>query len=59
VAEEVGPAARDPVRHVIARGDTLSGIAERYRVTSASIRRSNSLRNDILRVGQVLTIPPG
>jgi N-acetylmuramoyl-L-alanine amidase len=49
----------EPLRHVIARGDTLSGIAERYRVTSASIRRSNSLRSDVLRVGQILTIPRG
>jgi len=54
------PAApTEPVRHVIARGETLSGIAERYRVTSASIRRSNGLRSDVLRVGQVLTIPRG
>jgi hypothetical protein len=28
-------------------------------VSSASIRRSNSLKDDTLRVGQVLTIPPG
>ena len=48
-----------PVRHVIARGETLSQIAERYRVSSASIRRTNSLRTDMLRVGQVLTIPGG
>jgi N-acetylmuramoyl-L-alanine amidase len=47
------------VRHVISRGETLSGIAERYRVSSASIRRTNSLRTDVLRVGQVLTIPRG
>jgi N-acetylmuramoyl-L-alanine amidase len=52
-------AARTEVRHVIARGETLSGIAERYRVSSGSIRRSNGLKNDLLRVGQVLTIPPG
>ena len=52
-------AARAPVRHVIARGETLSEIAERYRVSSASIRRTNSLRTDVLRVGQVLTIPRG
>jgi N-acetylmuramoyl-L-alanine amidase len=50
-------AALPPVRHVIARGETLSEIAERYRVSSASIRRTNSLRTDVLRVGQVLTIP--
>ena len=54
------PAApAESVRHVIARGETLSGIAERYRVSSSSIRRSNGLRSDVLRVGQVLTIPRG
>jgi N-acetylmuramoyl-L-alanine amidase len=51
------PVSPEVVRHVIARGETLSGIAERYRVSSASIRRTNSLRTDLLRVGQVLTIP--
>jgi N-acetylmuramoyl-L-alanine amidase len=54
------PAApAESVRHIITRGETLSGIAERYRVSSASIRRSNGLRSDVLRVGQVLTIPRG
>jgi hypothetical protein len=55
----MNPVAEQPelVKHVIARGETLSGIAERYRVSSASIRRTNSLRSDSLRVGQVLTIP--
>jgi len=55
----LNPVAESPelVRHVIARGETLSEIAERYRVSSASIRRTNSLRTDALRVGQVLTIP--
>ena len=51
------PSRPELVRHVIARGETLSEIAERYRVSSASIRRTNSLRTDVLRVGQVLTIP--
>lgn len=51
--------AAEPVRHVIVRGDTLSGIAQRYRVSSAIIRSSNGLRSDTLRVGQVLTIPRG
>ena len=53
------PESAAPVRHVIARGETLSEIAERYRVSSASIRRTNSLRTDVLRIGQVLTIPRG
>lgn len=55
----MNPVVEQPelVKHVIARGETLSQIAERYRVSSASIRRTNSLRTDVLRVGQVLTIP--
>jgi N-acetylmuramoyl-L-alanine amidase len=50
---------RDAVRHVIVRGETLSEIAERYRVSTATLRRSNSLKSDSIRIGQVLTIPPG
>ena len=53
------PPEPEVVRHVIARGETLSEIAERYRVSSASIRKTNSLRTDVLRIGQVLTIPRG
>lgn len=45
------------VRHVIARGDTLSEIAERYNVSTAAIRRANRLSNDTIRVGQTLSIP--
>ena len=45
------------VRHVVARGDTVSEIAERYNVSSADIRRANKLSNDRIRVGQTLNIP--
>ena len=45
------------VRHVVARGDTVSEIAERYNVSSADIRRANKLSNDKIRVGQTLSIP--
>ena len=51
------PAPRPPMRHVITRGETLSGIAEHYRISTSSLRRSNSLKNDVIRTGQVLTIP--
>jgi N-acetylmuramoyl-L-alanine amidase len=44
-------------RHVIGRGDTLSGIAQQYRVSMDSLRQVNGLNNDQIRIGQVLTIP--
>lgn len=51
-------AQASPRRHVIRRGDTLSHIAQRYGVTTASLRKYNKLRNrDRLLVGKVLTIP--
>lgn len=45
------------VRYVVARGDTVSEIAERYNVRAADIRRANKLSNDKIRVGQTLSIP--
>ncbi len=45
-------------KHVIARGDTLSEIADRYQVSLASLRQTNRIRRDnLIRVGQVLIIP--
>lgn len=46
-------------RHVISRGDTLSGIAERYRVPLADLRAWNGIRGDFIRVGDTLVIPGG
>lgn len=46
-------------RHVIARGDTLSEIAKRYRVSLASLRLENRLRGDRIQVGDILRIPGG
>jgi membrane-bound lytic murein transglycosylase D len=44
--------------HRVRRGETLSGIARRYRVTVRSIRRVNALRSDhALRAGMRLRIP--
>ncbi len=45
------------VHHVIASGDTLSGIAERYQVTVASIRQQNDLISSAIKIGQKLIIP--
>ena len=54
------PVRGSPVSHreyVIARGDTLSEIASRYNVSLGNLRSANGLRNDSIRVGQVLRIP--
>ena len=53
------PEDPEPTVHHVIRGETLSEIAERYRVTTASLRRTNSLKTDSVRVGQMLTIPQG
>jgi N-acetylmuramoyl-L-alanine amidase len=45
-------------QHVIRRGDTLSGIAERYKISIGRIRNENQLRSNSIKVGQVLRIPP-
>ncbi len=45
------------VRYVIARGDTISEIAQRYNVSPAAIRRANKLSTDNIRIGQTLNIP--
>lgn len=45
------------ITHVIARGDTLSSIALRYRVSVGAIKAHNQLNTSIIRVGQVISIP--
>ena len=52
-------AAHAATRHVIAEGETLSLIAARYQVSVDSLRRSNGLADDLVKVGQVLEIPAG
>jgi len=44
-------------RYVIRNGDTLSHIADRFRVSIGDLRSANGLHNDRLQVGQVLMIP--
>lgn len=43
--------------HKIARGETLSQIAESYAVPMARLRETNQLKSDTIRVGQILKIP--
>jgi len=46
--------------HIVARGDTLADIAERYGVTVAQLREWNGLRGSTIHVGQALNLggPP-
>jgi len=41
----------------IERGDTLSGIASRHRVSTKNIMKVNGLNTEFIRIGQVLKIP--
>jgi N-acetylmuramoyl-L-alanine amidase len=45
-------------QHMIKPGDTLSGIAQHYAVSTNQLRALNELATDLLRAGQVLRIPP-
>lgn len=44
------------VVHKVVNGDSLSMIAQRYRVSSAKIKKLNKLSSNNIRIGQVLTI---
>ena len=46
-----------PRQHVVSRGETLSLIASRHGITLSSLRAANSLRGDVVRVGDRLRIP--
>lgn len=43
--------------HKVQRGETLSGIASQYGVSMAVLRQHNTLKNDVVWVGQRLKVP--
>jgi N-acetylmuramoyl-L-alanine amidase len=43
--------------HVVRRGDTLSGIAQRYQINVSTLRAANNLAGDRIVVGSKLIIP--
>jgi membrane-bound lytic murein transglycosylase D len=48
------------VEHVVARGETMGGIARRYRVSSSLLAEANpKVKARRLRVGQLLIVPTG
>jgi len=44
-------------RYTIRRGDTLSHIAQRYKVSVGDIRRLNGIKNNSIQVGQSIKLP--
>lgn len=52
-----GKIAAGPREHVVARGESLALIAQRYQVSLAALRSANKLNGDVIKVGQTLQIP--
>ncbi len=50
-------ANREGARHIVARGDTLGGIADRYSVSLRKLRSTNNINGDVIHVGRELIIP--
>ncbi|MDH4018923.1 MAG: N-acetylmuramoyl-L-alanine amidase [Xanthomonadales bacterium] len=50
-------ANRDGQKYIVARGDTLGGIASRYSVSLNRLRTANNIRGDVIHVGRELVIP--
>ena len=53
-----GKIVHGPREHLVASGESLALLAQRYQVSMATLRSANNLRSDVIKVGQILTIPP-
>lgn len=49
--------AQGGTQYTIARGDTLSGIAQRFNVSLSTLKSTNGISGSTIKVGQKLTIP--
>jgi N-acetylmuramoyl-L-alanine amidase len=49
--------AQGGVEYTIAKGDTLSGIAQRFNVSLSTLKSTNGISGSTIRIGQKLTIP--
>jgi len=50
-------AAAASTSHTVARGDTLSGIARQYGVSTAAIKQANGMTSDTVVLGKAMVIP--
>lgn len=50
-------AKKGAINHRVKKGESLSVIAHRYQVSIASIKKTNKLKSNVLRIGQKLVIP--
>ncbi|OUS27748.1 N-acetylmuramoyl-L-alanine amidase [Thalassotalea sp. 42_200_T64] len=50
-------ASLKPTQHKISRGESLSVVAQRYKVSVKELKLANNLKTDVVRIGQTLTIP--
>ena len=50
-------AGKSTKRYTIKRGDTLSQIAQKYKVSVTDIRRLNGIKNNSIQVGQRIKLP--
>lgn len=52
-----GKLPQGPREHVVSAGESLALIAQRYQISLAALRSANTLRSDVIKVGQTLQIP--
>jgi N-acetylmuramoyl-L-alanine amidase len=57
VVAHAKPGKKQPIKHQVKRGDTLSAIAARYGVSMSEIERANKIKSGNVQIGQTLTIP--
>ncbi|TLU65836.1 AMIN domain-containing protein [Thalassotalea litorea] len=50
-------ASQRPTKHKIRAGESLSVVAQRYKVSVRQLKLANNLKSDVVRIGQTLTIP--
>jgi len=52
-------ASKSNMKHKVQRGESLSVIAHRYKISIDSLKKANKLRSNTLKIGQTLMIPKG